>query len=53
MKGLFVTALLVVSSLGMGTAEAHDGHHILPIDRFLFHLPFSSVRTSSRICCTF
>jgi len=27
MKGLFVTTLLVVSSFGMGTAEAHDGHH--------------------------
>ena len=27
MKGLFVTALLVVSSFGISSADAHEGHH--------------------------
>jgi hypothetical protein len=27
MKGLFFVTLLVVSSFGMSSAEAHDGHH--------------------------
>ena len=27
MKGLFITALLIVSSFGISSADAHEGHH--------------------------